>query len=270
MKFTIDEHNLTVIASDFVPIQPYETNAVILGSGQRYDVIVEANQDANSSYWMRAIFQTSCNLNNNDMRDTILGIVRYEEADALEDPTTTVDPSITDSCNDEPYASLVPRVSHQVGASASEESIPVAFYFELDVVFHWTLHTKNLIVNWSDPTILDIYHDANATFPEESNVVVVDNRDEWVYWVVQDLSVIGVFHTMHLHGHDFYVLAQGSGPYLPGLVELKTDNPPRRDTVTLLGDGYAVIAFKSDNPGYVFSELTDRCRNHILDTVDYY
>lgn len=253
MKFTIDNHNLTVIASDFVPIQPYETNAVILGSGQRYDVIVEANQEVDS-YWMRAIFQSACNLNDNDMRDTILGIVRYKKADCSEDPTTTVDPSITNSCNDEPYSSLVPWVSHQVGASAGEESVTVSFYYELDVIFHWTLHTKNLVVNWSDPTILDIYHNSNATFPEESNVVVVDNKDEWIYWIVQDASVIGAYHTMHLHGHDFYVLAQGQGLYLPELVELNTDNPPRRDTVTLLGNGYAVIAFKSDNPGYAIPQ----------------
>lgn len=251
MKFAVDNHTLTVVASDFVPIQPYETNAVILGSGQRYDVIVEANQDV-GAYWMRAIFQTACNLNDNDMRDSILAIARYEGADDSEEPTTTQDPAITNSCNDEPYESLVPWVAHQVGASADEESIAVGFYYELDVVFHWTLHTKNLIVNWSDPTILDIYHDDETTFPAESNVVVVDNKNAWIYWVLQDLSVIGVFHTMHLHGHDFYVLAQGTGAYVPGLVELNTDNPPRRDTVTLAGDGYAVIAFKTDNPGYAF------------------
>lgn len=40
MKFTIDGHNLKVIANDFVPIDPYETNVVTLGVGQRSDVIV--------------------------------------------------------------------------------------------------------------------------------------------------------------------------------------------------------------------------------------
>lgn len=29
--FTIDEHNLTVIANDFIPIEPYTTNSVTLG-----------------------------------------------------------------------------------------------------------------------------------------------------------------------------------------------------------------------------------------------
>ncbi|KAI3397144.1 hypothetical protein diail_11206 [Diaporthe ilicicola] len=54
---------------------------------------------------------------------------------------------------------------------------------------------------------------------------------------------------MHLHGHDFYVLAQGRGVFIPGITSLNKDNPPRRDTVTLYGTGYTVIAFKLDNPG---------------------
>jgi FtsP/CotA-like multicopper oxidase with cupredoxin domain len=39
-KFTIDGHNFTVIANDFVPINPYSTNVITLGVGQRSDVIV--------------------------------------------------------------------------------------------------------------------------------------------------------------------------------------------------------------------------------------
>jgi FtsP/CotA-like multicopper oxidase with cupredoxin domain len=39
-KFTIDQHNFTVIANDFVPVQPYDTSVVTLGVAQRTDVIV--------------------------------------------------------------------------------------------------------------------------------------------------------------------------------------------------------------------------------------
>ncbi|KAI0470081.1 Cupredoxin [Xylariaceae sp. FL0804] len=252
MKFTIDGHKLQVIASDFVPIQPYETDAVILASGQRYDVVVEADQDV-GAYWMRAIYQTACNSNDNDNKDNILGIVRYEGADndtALT-PNTTVAESITNSCGDEPYESLVPWVSHEVGSSATRQWVNVQWYYELDLVFHWTLRSKTLTVDWADPTLLDIYHNT-TDFPATSNVATVgdaDTDDEWVYWIVQDLTLVDAFHPMHLHGHDFYVLAQGEGLFVPGLVTLNTQNPPRRDTVSLYGDGYTVIAFKTDNPG---------------------
>jgi len=39
-----DNHKMTVISADFTPIKPYETDTLWLGSGQRYNVIVEMNQ----------------------------------------------------------------------------------------------------------------------------------------------------------------------------------------------------------------------------------
>ena len=50
-------------------------------------------------------------------------------------------------------------------------------------------------------------------------------------------------------GHDFYVLAQDVGTFDADTVTLDLSNPPRRDTATLPGGGYLVIAFLSDNPG---------------------
>lgn len=124
MKFTIDGHGFTVIASDFVPIEPYYTNSVILSSGQRYDIIVEANQPVDN-YWMRAIYQTACNQNNNENKDNILGIVRYTGANTTGDPTTTVWSNITDSCGDEDYSNLTPWLNLNVGSSVAETWLPV-------------------------------------------------------------------------------------------------------------------------------------------------
>lgn len=56
-------------------------------------------------------------------------------------------------------------------------------------------------------------------------------------------------HPIHLHGHDFWILAQDVGIYLPGLTKFNTTNPARRDVATLPGNGYLAIAFKLDNPG---------------------
>ena len=42
-KFSIDGHTMTVIANDFVPINPYSTGVVTLGVGQRADVVVSCS-----------------------------------------------------------------------------------------------------------------------------------------------------------------------------------------------------------------------------------
>lgn len=59
-------------------------------------------------------------------------------------------------------------------------------------------------------------------------------------------------HPMHLHGHNFWVVAEGLGEW-DGSVNLK--NPMRRDTHVLqpghqdVGPGYMVLDFVTDNPG---------------------
>jgi hypothetical protein len=53
---------------------------------------------------------------------------------------------------------------------------------------------------------------------------------------------------IHLHGHDFAILAVSSSPY-PAGPPLNLDNPPRRDVVLLPNGGWVMMAFKTDNPG---------------------
>lgn len=52
-------------------------------------------------------------------------------------------------------------------------------------------------------------------------------------------------------GHDFNVLASGSGTFdtSTSLSSLNLSNPPRRDVALLPANGYLVLAFKADNPG---------------------
>lgn len=60
-----------------------------------------------------------------------------------------------------------------------------------------------------------------------------------------------VAHPIHLHGHDFALLAQSETRYNPedAAKLIKRDNPPRRDVALLPAGGYLIIAFKADNPG---------------------
>lgn len=63
------------------------------------------------------------------------------------------------------------------------------------------------------------------------------------------------YHPIHLHGHDFAILAQcypnGSNNNTcdPTKAILNTHNPPRRDVAFLPDEGYLILAFKADNPG---------------------
>lgn len=100
-KFSIDNHTLQVIAADLTPIEPYYTDIVTINigkllppfvpktgkkrnaapgvdkvPGQRYDLVVTANESATASdFWIRSIPQLACS--NNANPDDILGIFHY-------------------------------------------------------------------------------------------------------------------------------------------------------------------------------------------------
>ncbi|KAI4183020.1 MAG: hypothetical protein L6R41_005651 [Letrouitia leprolyta] len=78
--------------------------------------------------------------------------------------------------------------------------------------------------------------------------------NDWIYMVLtgdpKSAGSTSGAHPIHLHGHDFAILQQTENAnYDPKNLNLKLDNPPRRDVVLLPQDGFVVIAFKSDNPG---------------------
>ena len=78
-RVSIDGHSMLVMAQDFVEIEPYETNVVTLGVGQRVDVVVRAlgRNRARSAFWLRANL-TSCSLAN---QRYALAAIYYDDAD---------------------------------------------------------------------------------------------------------------------------------------------------------------------------------------------
>ncbi|PLN86312.1 Cupredoxin [Aspergillus taichungensis] len=238
-RFMIDNHTLTVIGMDLVPIRPFETNAVSIGMGQRYDIIVTANQDTDSdSFWIRSIPQEACS--ENDSVENIKGILYYG-AEPTE-PTTEAW-EFVDSCDDMPMDTLEPWVPKTVAEADWRNVTDVDFGFNANNLVRWYLNSTTMEVLWENPTLQQL-HNGQTVFPNSSAVISLPDPDEWVYLIIN--TTFPVWHPIHLHGHDFYILAQGVNPW-DGVVN--TNNPPRRDTAMLDAMGYLVIAFRTDNPG---------------------
>lgn len=134
-RFSIDNHTLTVIAADLVPIQPYTTETLSIGIGQRYDVIVEADQAADN-YWLRAIPQTSCSSTNLNTLD-ITGIFNYDSV-AVATPTSS-GWAYDDNCDDE-----TPNIKPFLELDAATDGLETDFSIGLAVngVFRWTINSQ--------------------------------------------------------------------------------------------------------------------------------
>lgn len=208
--------------------------------GQRYDIIVTANQaDVASDFWMRAIPQEACS--ENDSVNNIRGIIHYGSSTGT--PTTS-QYDYTDECVDEDLSNLVPVFSMDADASYSTENETASVSYNSNNLFRWYMNSVTFQVTWEDPTLLSIYNN-ETTWSSSEGVIQLDEADQWAYLIIQTDNAVP--HPIHLHGHDFLILAQGYGDFSED--DLSLTNPPRRDVAMLPESGYLVMAFKTDNPG---------------------
>ena len=86
--------------------------------------------------------------------------------------------------------------------------------------------------------------------------------------VIQGTSIFTAEnHPIHLHGYDFYLIAEGFGNFNPKKDTAKFNlvDPPMRNTVSLPVQGWAVIRFVADNPGksYTLSTIPFLMTQHV-------
>ncbi|PCG90671.1 Multicopper oxidase, type 1 [Penicillium occitanis (nom. inval.)] len=281
--FWIDGHNFTVIENDFVSIEPYVTDVITVGIGmlfystakcfidqetllgQRYEIIVEANADFKNgtNFWIHSQY-----CNGPTLMDSRVGIIRYDKRN-ISDPYTPPPQYQDYGCADPDPNSLVPIVKRQVGNRVN--GMDPTDYLKIGLeawpnasdpnsrIHKWVLKDVPMLVDWEDPSLKKLALDKNSTFPLETQPITLDfDTGEWVYFVItNNYTVDGVdpartlpqsVHPIHLHGHDFVILAQGEGTFTSDIVP-NLDNPARRDVANCPLNGYLWIAFQVNNPG---------------------
>ncbi|ONK61816.1 uncharacterized protein A4U43_C08F33890 [Asparagus officinalis] len=88
--------------------------------------------------------------------------------------------------------------------------------------------------------------------PDQSTKVYKLKFGSVVQLVLQGTSIFAAEnHPIHIHGYDFYILAEGFGNFDASKDTNKFNlvDPPLRNTVAVPVNGWAVIRFVADNPG---------------------
>ncbi|KAI9702704.1 MAG: hypothetical protein M1820_006088 [Bogoriella megaspora] len=260
LRVALEGHTMEVIAADFVPVTNYTTDHLLIGIGQRYDVIITADQTP-GDYWFYANAAGDCA---SSTAQNGLSIFSYSNTTAgtPTGPTTTALP--TNGCQGEeisPYVAI--NVDKSTFLSQVQEltvsiNTPGVKYVNSSVAA-WGINTSNVDVQWGKPT-LQFVEEKNGDYPQGYNVVQIPNEGVWTYWVVQEVAnnlpnntaVVPIPHPLHLHGHDFWVLGSKAGATFDASTDtdsLNFTNPPRRDVTFLPAGGWTIMAFYSDNPG---------------------
>ncbi|CAF9904739.1 hypothetical protein IMSHALPRED_000159 [Imshaugia aleurites] len=242
-KFSIDGHKMTIIANDFVPIVPYETEIVTLGVGQRSDVIVEASGDAHQAYWMRSTI-SNCS---NTLQPDAQAIIYYPHANMNEKPTTTAWADDTAECANDlltqttPFYPITPATT-----PATTITLEIGTTINSTGHFLWTMNNSSFRADYNSPLLL-LAKAGNTSYPLDPEWNVYDTgSNSTIRFIVSNPTAAA--HPMHLHGHNMYVLAEGVGEW-DGSTVVDPGNPQRRDVQLLQPLGYIVVQIDAANPG---------------------
>ncbi|KAI0293709.1 laccase [Multifurca ochricompacta] len=239
--FSIDSHQLTVIEVDGISVQPLLIDSLQIFVGQRYSVVLNADQPVDN-YWIRSLpdapGRNFSNLNN-------LAVLHYAgapEAHPTVDPTVNIPTSKLPlvETNLHPFTpSPVPGRPVPGGADIN---------ITLNVVLDFSVGKFKVNgVSFDPPTvpvllqILSGAKNASELLPAGSIYGLEANKS--VELTIPG-GAIGGPHPVHLHGHAFHVVrSAGNSSY-------NFDDPVIRDVVSIGNTGDQVtIRFFTDNPG---------------------
>lgn len=60
LQFQVEKHNFTIIATDSVHVKPFVADKLTISSGERFDIVINANRQDKDSFWIRLSVMDPC------------------------------------------------------------------------------------------------------------------------------------------------------------------------------------------------------------------
>ncbi|KAG5735391.1 Laccase-4 [Termitomyces sp. T112] len=240
-NFTIHHHQMTVIEADGEYTTPLVVDSMEVWAGQRYSVIVKADQEIDN-YWIRADpWFTRGRPGFDGGRNS--AIFRYKGAPNVEPKTTFISTKPLKEVNLHALYNATPPGKPHPGGADLVIPIKHAIFHDPNPRFE----VNN--VTMKPPSVPIFLQVMNGTFnaadlmPKGAVYKLPPNKV--IELVIYGSGAVdGGPHPWHLHGHSFWVVRSGNS------TDYNFVNPVRRDTVdTGFDDGRTTIRFVTDNAG---------------------
>lgn len=225
----IKDLNMTVIAADGHVVEPTEFASIMMSSAERYDVILKMGAARDEPYWLHARTYGRANLTQIAMIKFRNRPIRQWTVEDFNDNTppdalqlawstfaTVSDPDVL-STSPNQLKSLYQLPSNLNAPSCQQ------IFIEQQVT-DWGFQMNNITMSFPEQAFQ--YQVIKSAQLDESNFCTVDSLNktrcenevcscEHVFKVQQnecyELVIMGP-HPFHLHGHTFYVVAEGVAP----------------------------------------------------------
>lgn len=237
LSFGIDGHEVTLVQADGNPIKPVRTKTVEMNLGQRYDIILKADQPV-GNYWINTVAR---------FRKEISGaaILRYKGAPEQEPDnpipklTFNFDPSVIRGRSRLPEHMKQHTVEFKL--SANQQWI--------DDHLVWPVNNIPFALpEGGTPMLYHAFYGKLGEVDRNKTQFFEVGKGDVVDLVIENLPAAnGVVeqHSWHLHGYHFYVLGRGPGEFdrAQHAHLLNLEDPPLRDSDTVFPNGTELAVY---------------------------
>lgn len=269
----IDDHDMTVVEVDGVYTVPKKANSLYLATAQRYSVLIKTKSNkAGVAFPINAYMDS----------DKFDSVPDY----TILNTTAYLVYNSHDQQKSHGSVTYLPSASVNVSTLAPPGDMDFVPYDHMPLLGGKPDRTITLNLNFSNEFNMNLAYFNNITYiaPKVPTLYTILNAPQHEAWKLDNASVYGIHtnpwvlcygelvevvinnydegaHIMHLHGHNFQLLAKsadipafgGDGvgtPYNPA-VDGKNfpQYPMRRDTWVVPANGYSVMRFRATNPG---------------------
>ncbi|XP_019647142.1 PREDICTED: laccase-1-like [Branchiostoma belcheri] len=247
-RVSIDQHELTMIATDGNRISRQPAESFIINTGERYDFYITANQPVRN-YWIRAETLETTDIYGKPVRPhSAMAILRYEGADKNQDPTTSrrtctdtntctvvncpfqnyISSTFTQCVNVNQLRSMQPNTSVPEFELGKWEEHFINFHFagnDLDGAQRSSVNGHRFIPPSAPPAVdrkgLGMTPCLKSECSDEKfcectyhiNITHGNVVQLVLYNMGTGGGINGTAHPVHIHGHHFYVLDMGFPEY---------------------------------------------------------
>lgn len=259
--FSIPGYEFEIIEVDGVYTEPKKATMAYLTVGQRISILLKtkskAKVDSNICI-VTSLDESMLDSVPTDLELNSINYLVYDKSLPMPDPPSWIsDQDSFDPIDDmvlipSNHAPLLPEPDHRVSLVLHMDNlgdgINYAFFNNYTYV---APKVPTLLTVLSAPN--DLINDARI-YGSNTNSFIL-KKDDVVEIVINNED--DNKHPMHLHGHQFQVIARSEDfdepvHYDPDKQDSFSEYPIQRDTVFVRGNGYLVIRFVADNPGVWF------------------
>ncbi|OCK79663.1 multicopper oxidase [Lepidopterella palustris CBS 459.81] len=248
-------HQMIVVGIDGVEVYPETTDAITICAGQRYNVVIVGQSNPSNSFsYLVKMSTTMLTTIPSNMKTEVQGTISYTIDNILKplisssfSNSTLSDSTTLDDMTLKPLDNqlLLNPVGQSIDLYVNQTYYP-------GIGSRISLGSQP----WVEPKVPSLYT-ALSTGESASDPAVYGPGVS--PYVLSSGSIVQVVltnpeahpHPMHMHGHEFQVIARGSGTW-DGNTNSLPIIPMKRDVVLVPANGYFVLRFRANNPGVWF------------------